>query len=225
MGAAMQQVFMTREEYKEVREEDRAWRYLRRPLCLLATFLLFVVIIVSSSVSLSIVFPRKSQAFCSKHPIPPSGILDDSMHSYYFTEYEATQYFWLVVFLPTTALFLVSAIYLFAGRDICQYLKVQVLFVWIWKSHVMFEIVLDLLWSLNFWQYVDEYLLAYDGKRKDIIHVWKWNLRKGCIWSWNRILVMHKKYAIGHGNMSRRDFYMIETEGICICIQLCKLKW
>jgi translation initiation factor 3 subunit L len=115
MSAALQQAFMTREEYQEVREEDRAWRHLRRPLALLAGFLIFLVILAASSVSLSIVFPGKAQPFCSKHPIPPSGILDDSMHSYYFTEYEATQYFWLVVFVPTAVLFVVSAAYLFAG--------------------------------------------------------------------------------------------------------------
>ncbi|KAI5058235.1 hypothetical protein GOP47_0026405 [Adiantum capillus-veneris] len=72
-----------------------------------------------ASVALHIVFPSGGGSpFCSKHPIPASGITDDSMHSYYFTEYEATQYFWLVAFIPTFVVFFVSAVYLFAGMAV-----------------------------------------------------------------------------------------------------------
>ncbi|MCO5608967.1 hypothetical protein L7F22_063185 [Adiantum nelumboides] len=119
MAILLRQTLMSREEYMEVREEDRVLKQLQRPLCLLAAASLFTVVATSAAVALYIVFPSGGGSpFCSKHPIPASGITDDSMHSYYFTEYEATQYFWLVAFIPTFLVFFISAIYLFAGMAV-----------------------------------------------------------------------------------------------------------
>eukprot|EP00250_Pteridium_aquilinum_P014482 c22018_g1_i1 orf=169-1056(+) len=119
LGTMFRQAFMTREEYREVREDERAWRQLQRPLSLVAAAALLVLVSVGALLALCIIFPSGGTSpFCSKHPIPPSGITDDSMHSYYFTEYEATQYFWFVVFIPTFLVFFVSAIYLIAGMAV-----------------------------------------------------------------------------------------------------------
>ncbi|KAH7289932.1 hypothetical protein KP509_30G024500 [Ceratopteris richardii] len=116
MGLMLRQAMMTNEEYSELREGERVWNRLQRPLSLVAGVFLFTLALTGAVVACNVVFPPGGGTpFCSKHPIPASGITDDSMHSYYFTEYEATQYFWLAAFVPSFLIFFVSAIYLVAG--------------------------------------------------------------------------------------------------------------
>lgn len=119
LAHALRQVFMSKDEYRELREEEKIWPWLQRPFLICLAASLFIALLVAALVSLNVVFPGSgNRPFCSKHPIPDSGITDDSMHSFFFTEYEATQYFWLVVFIPTALVFCGSVAYLIAGMAV-----------------------------------------------------------------------------------------------------------
>lgn len=124
LGDALRQAFMPKFEYQNLREEDRAWIRLQRPLltCILAS--ISVSIMISTLISLKIVFPGDNirRPFCNDLRIQPisvnvSGGGDSDIYpgAFYLTDQETVDYFWMVVFLPSALLFGASALYLVAG--------------------------------------------------------------------------------------------------------------
>eukprot|EP00249_Psilotum_nudum_P014349 c24778_g1_i1 orf=636-1514(-) len=123
IGEVLRQAFMSREEYQELREEEKVWRWLKRPLIMCVATVIWIGVIASAVISLNVVFPSGGGVpFCSKHGIQPLSLnmsdVGDSVHSFFLTEYEAAQYFWLAVFIPTALVFCVSVTYLLAGMAV-----------------------------------------------------------------------------------------------------------
>lgn len=111
VGDALRQAFMPKDEYESLREEEKAWGRLQRPLVMMCVTVIWVGIVVSVVLALVVVFPGKGERpFCQKRRIQalPSA-------AYLLTEEEAVQYFWFGLFLPTNIFFGVSIIYLLAG--------------------------------------------------------------------------------------------------------------
>lgn len=110
-GDALRQAFMPQDEYESLREEEKVWGRLQRPLVMMFVTVIWVGIVVSAVLALVVVFPGKGERpFCQKRRIQalPSA-------AYLLTEEEAVQYFWFGLFLPTNILIGVSIIYLLAG--------------------------------------------------------------------------------------------------------------
>lgn len=110
-GDALRQAFMPKDEYESLREEEKVWGRLQRPLVMMFVTVIWVGIVVSAVLALVVVFPGKGErSFCQKRRIQalPSA-------AYLLTEEEAVQYFWFGLFLPTNILIVVSIIYLLAG--------------------------------------------------------------------------------------------------------------
>ncbi|KAL5729189.1 hypothetical protein ACHQM5_002170 [Ranunculus cassubicifolius] len=121
---ALRQVFMPKHEYQSLREEDKAWTRLQRPLILFAIGILWSTIIVSVLISLNIVFPKDEgrRPFCDDRRLQPILINNETMSdsdlfsgAFFLTEKEAADYFWIVVFIPSAIVFGVSVVYLLAG--------------------------------------------------------------------------------------------------------------
>ncbi|XP_020872498.1 uncharacterized protein LOC9305320 isoform X2 [Arabidopsis lyrata subsp. lyrata] len=90
IGDALRQAFMPKQEYESLREEDRALIKLQRPTLI--------------DVKLQ--------------PLPIYGKARDSdlfPGAFYLTDQETVDYYWMVVFVPSTIIFLVSSVYLVAG--------------------------------------------------------------------------------------------------------------
>ncbi|EOA17128.1 hypothetical protein CARUB_v10005389mg [Capsella rubella] len=123
IGDALRQAFMPKQEYESLREEDRAWIKLQRPTLMSIVAFLCFVIFTCTIVSLKIVFPSNvlKRPFCSDvklQPLPMYGKARDSdlfPGAFYLTDQETVDYYWMVVFLPSTIIFLVSSVYLVAG--------------------------------------------------------------------------------------------------------------
>ncbi|KAJ8751616.1 hypothetical protein K2173_025769 [Erythroxylum novogranatense] len=126
IGDALRQAFMPKREYESLREEDRAWTKLQRPLLLCAVALICLFIFVCSAVSLKIVFPGEGgkRPFCSHRRLQPlpinfrgsgSGDSDLFPGAFYLTDQETVDYYWMVVFIPSFIIFLASLAYLVAG--------------------------------------------------------------------------------------------------------------
>ncbi|KAG7545322.1 hypothetical protein ISN44_As12g008010 [Arabidopsis suecica] len=123
IGDALRQAFMPKQEYESLREEDRAWIKLQRPTLISIVALLSFVIFTCTIVSLKIVFPSNvlKRPFCSDvklQPLPIYGKARDSdlfPGAFYLTDQETVDYYWMVVFVPSTIIFLVSSVYLVAG--------------------------------------------------------------------------------------------------------------
>ncbi|GLJ29391.1 hypothetical protein SUGI_0579540 [Cryptomeria japonica] len=112
-GDALRQAFMPKDQYEALREEDKAWARLQRPLIMVLLTLIGAAVVISVALTLSVVFPPKGEhAFCQRTRIQP---LHMNGRAYNFTDEEAAQYFWMAVFLPTAILFGVSLVYLLAG--------------------------------------------------------------------------------------------------------------
>lgn len=124
IGDALRQAFMPKQEYESLREEDRAWIKLQRPTLMSIVALLSFVIFTCTIVSLKIVFPSNvlKRPFCSDvklQPLPIYGKARDSdlfPGAFYLTDQETVDYYWMVVFVPSTIIFLVSSVYLVAGE-------------------------------------------------------------------------------------------------------------
>eukprot|EP01018_Ginkgo_biloba_P001345 Gb_25871 [translate_table: standard] len=111
VGDALRQAFMPKDEYENLREEEKVWGRVQRPLIMTFVTVVWIGIIVSALVTLNVVFPANGERpFCQKRRIQP---LPASAYS--LTEEEAAQYYWLVVFVPTALIFCVSILYLLAG--------------------------------------------------------------------------------------------------------------
>ncbi|XP_047322156.1 uncharacterized protein LOC124926040 [Impatiens glandulifera] len=127
IGDALRQAFMPKHEYESLREEDRACLRLRRPLLITCVALILLAIVVSTSISLSIVYPRDGlkRPFCSDLRLLPlsinatvaSAVGDSDLlpRAFYLTDQETVDYFWMVLFVPSTMLFLISLVYLLPG--------------------------------------------------------------------------------------------------------------
>ncbi|KAI3973153.1 hypothetical protein MKW92_013383 [Papaver armeniacum] len=124
---ALRQAFMPKHEYESLREEEKAWSRIQRPVVLVIVVILGLMVLISVTISLNIVFPSDigSRPFCHQRvEINDNGLLGGSGESdlfpgaFYLTEQEAVDYFWMVVFIPSAIIFLVSSIYLLAGMAV-----------------------------------------------------------------------------------------------------------
>lgn len=140
LGDALRQAFMPKHEYESLREEEKAWQKLQRPAILFSLALVFITILVSTLVSLNIVFPADplKRPFCNDIRIQPlpinltsalsdsvvrpgtdAGIHGDSdlfLSAFVLTDQETVDYYWMVVFIPSTLVFAASVVYLVAGE-------------------------------------------------------------------------------------------------------------
>ncbi|XP_065849656.1 uncharacterized protein [Euphorbia lathyris] len=123
IGDALRQAFMPKHEYENLREEDRAWIKIQRPILMSSLTVISLVILVCTVVSLKIVFPGDSvrRPFCSHRRLQPlplnvKGSDSDLLpHAFYLTDQETVDYYWMVVFIPSAIIFLASILYLGAG--------------------------------------------------------------------------------------------------------------
>ncbi|KAL9440199.1 hypothetical protein AB3S75_018958 [Citrus x aurantiifolia] len=125
IGDALRQAFMPKHEYESLREEDKAWVKLQRPFLISALTLICIVVAVCTIVSLKIVFPSDygRRPFCSDVRLQPlqinvkgeGGDSDLFPGAFYLTDQETVDYYWMVVFIPSTIIFLASIVYLVAG--------------------------------------------------------------------------------------------------------------
>lgn len=131
IGDALRQAFMPKHEYQSLREEEKAWHKLRKPLILISVTLISLAVLISSAISLSIVFPADNlrRPFCRDARIQPlsvnftaqtaasgdGGELDLLPGAFVLTDQEAVDYYWMVVFVPSAMVFAASSVYLIAG--------------------------------------------------------------------------------------------------------------
>ncbi|KAA8525287.1 hypothetical protein F0562_007142 [Nyssa sinensis] len=124
IGDALRQAFMPKHEYESLREEDRAWLRLQRPLLMCTLALITLAITISTLISFSIVFPGDNgrRPFCADRRLQPlsinitsGGDLDLIPGAFYLTDQETVDYYWMVVFIPSAMVFFASAVYLVAG--------------------------------------------------------------------------------------------------------------
>ncbi|RRT33260.1 hypothetical protein B296_00057014, partial [Ensete ventricosum] len=125
---------MPKREYERLREEERAWGRLQRPLVTSAAAAVGFAVLVAVIVNLSIVFPREAsqRPFCRDWKVLQALQLNVSQESelhryrgaFYLTDQEAVDYYWMVVFVPSAVVFVISVAYLVAGEQcINRYLK------------------------------------------------------------------------------------------------------
>ncbi|CAN1785169.1 hypothetical protein LINPERHAP1_LOCUS16787 [Linum perenne] len=122
---ALRQAFMPKQEYESLREEEKAWSKLQRPLFASAVAFVCLAILVCSVVSLRIVFPANGvrRPFCSDRRLQPlsinvkgGGDSDLFPGAFYLTDQEIADYYWMVFFIPSAILFCASFPYLAAGK-------------------------------------------------------------------------------------------------------------
>ncbi|KAJ9183487.1 hypothetical protein P3X46_007332 [Hevea brasiliensis] len=123
LGDALRQAFMPKHEYESLREEDKAWVKLQRPVLMGIVAVICLMILICAVVSLKIVFPGDSgkRPFCSDRRLQPlpinvkGGDSDLFPGAFYLTDQETVDYYWMVVFVPSMIIFLASVTYLGAG--------------------------------------------------------------------------------------------------------------
>lgn len=135
IGDALRQAFMPKHEYESLREEEKAWHKMQKPLIVLALTLILLAISVSTAISLKIVFPADNlrRPFCRDLRIQPlsvnftasaaaagggDGDSDLFPSAFVLTDQETVDYYWMVMFVPSSMLFAVSAVYLVAGEEL-----------------------------------------------------------------------------------------------------------
>ncbi|KAK6912716.1 hypothetical protein RJ641_022317, partial [Dillenia turbinata] len=124
---ALRQAFMPRHEYESLREEDRALVRLQRPLVISAFVVISLAVSISTLISLKIMFPNDpgKRPFCGDlrvSPIPINGSDSDLLPgAFYLTDQETVDFFYAVVFVPSSMVFGVSVIYLLAGIAVAYY--------------------------------------------------------------------------------------------------------
>lgn len=127
IGDALRQAFMPKHEYESLREEDKAWTRLQRPILIGSIGIICLAIFVCTVISLKILFPRDvlKRPFCDDwrlQPLPLSvkgggtGDSDLLTGAFYLTDQETVDYYWMVVFIPSMVIFLASVAYLVAGQ-------------------------------------------------------------------------------------------------------------
>ncbi|KAK1264581.1 hypothetical protein QJS04_geneDACA019429 [Acorus gramineus] len=122
IGDALRQAFMPKREYESLREEEKVWGRLQRPLFVALAAAVTFSIAGFVYLSLAIAFPPESgrRPFCRDRRIHPLSVnVDDEPDLYrgslYLTDEEVSEYYWLVVFVPSLIVFLASVVYLLAG--------------------------------------------------------------------------------------------------------------
>ncbi|XP_010924588.1 uncharacterized protein [Elaeis guineensis] len=124
IGDALRQAFMPKHEYESLREEEKAWGRLQRPLAVALAAAFGLAVVVAVSVSMSIVFPGEAarRPFCRDpriQALPMNTSQEPDLYGYhgafYLTDEEAADYYWLVVFIPSAIVFLASVVYLLAA--------------------------------------------------------------------------------------------------------------
>ncbi|POO03943.1 Transmembrane protein [Trema orientale] len=123
IGDALRQAFMPKHEYESLREEDRAWGKLQRPLLVVSMALVCLVVMVCTIIALKIVSPADAsrRPFCGDRALQPlqmnvkGGDSDLFPGAFYLTDQQTVDYFWMVVFIPSMIVFLLTAVYLIAG--------------------------------------------------------------------------------------------------------------
>lgn len=125
-GDALRQAFMPKAEYESLRDEQRAWKKLARPLVMGVVTFVWACVAVAFLVIIDIEFgvTEREWPFCERKRVErlhvvaegpsPSGSRD-SRATYLLTEEEAAEYFWIVIFVPTSVIFGVAVVYLLAG--------------------------------------------------------------------------------------------------------------
>ncbi|PPD99323.1 hypothetical protein GOBAR_DD03645 [Gossypium barbadense] len=73
LGDALRQAFMPKHEYESLREEDKAWTKLQRPILIGSIVIICVAIFVGMIISLKIVFPGDDlkRPFCDDRRLQP----------------------------------------------------------------------------------------------------------------------------------------------------------
>ncbi|XP_021275768.1 uncharacterized protein LOC110410426 [Herrania umbratica] len=126
IGDALRQAFMPKHEYESLREEDKAWTKLQRPILIGSIGIICLAIFVCTIISLKIVFPGDDlkRPFCDDRRLQPlpvnvkgggGGDSDLLPGAFYLTDQETVDYYWMVVFIPSMIIFLASVLYLVAG--------------------------------------------------------------------------------------------------------------
>ncbi|XP_027355794.1 uncharacterized protein LOC113865445 [Abrus precatorius] len=124
IGDALRQAFMPKREYESLREEDKAWGKLQRPVTVAFVSVIWLTIIVCTVISLKIVFPGRDgkRPFCVDRRLQSiqigiKGGSDSDLFpgAFYLTDQEIADYYWMVVFIPSMIVFLISVAYLIAG--------------------------------------------------------------------------------------------------------------
>lgn len=128
IGDALRQAFMPKREYESLREEEKAWGKLQRPLITTFVGVIWLVIFVCTVISLKIVFPSNDgrRPFCVDRRLQPlplgtKGGSDSDIFpgaAFYLTDQEIADYYWMVIFIPSMIIFLASVVYLIAGKDL-----------------------------------------------------------------------------------------------------------
>ena len=125
LGDALRQTFMPTHEYESLREEDKAWTKLQRPILIGSMGVICLAIFVCTIISLKIVFPGDvlKRPFCDDRRLQPlplnvkgGGDSDLLPGAFYLTDQETVDYYWMVVFIPSMIIFLASVAYLVAGQ-------------------------------------------------------------------------------------------------------------
>ncbi|KAK2983863.1 hypothetical protein RJ640_012511 [Escallonia rubra] len=107
LGDALRQAFMPKHEYEILRDEDKAWHRLQRPVLLSILTLITLAILISTVISMKIVFPSNNgrRPFCRDLRIQPLSInvslgvdSDRLAGAFYLTDQETVGYYWMVVF-------------------------------------------------------------------------------------------------------------------------------
>ncbi|KAJ0989253.1 hypothetical protein J5N97_007609 [Dioscorea zingiberensis] len=130
LGDALRQAFMPKREYDSLRDEEKAWGRLQRPLTAGLAGAVAFSVVISVSVSLSIAFPGdvNRRPFCKQRrmqALPVNVTQEPDLYGYhgafYLTDEEAADYYWMVVFVPSAIVFSASALYLLAGVAVAYY--------------------------------------------------------------------------------------------------------
>ncbi|KAK3024268.1 hypothetical protein RJ639_043962 [Escallonia herrerae] len=123
LGDALRQAFMPKHEYETLRDEDKAWHRLQRPVLLSILTLITLAIVISTVISTKIVFPSNNgrRPFCRDLRIQPLSInvslgvdSDRLAGGFYLTDQETVDYYWMVVFVPSA----MSAFGIFEGTSV-----------------------------------------------------------------------------------------------------------
>lgn len=120
---ALRQAFMPKREYESLREEQKAWGKLQRPATISSVAIIWLAIIVSTVISLKIVFPGSDgkRPFCVRKiqsieiGMKGGSYSDLIPGAFYLTDQEIADYYWMVVFIPSFIVFVLSGVYLIAG--------------------------------------------------------------------------------------------------------------
>ncbi|KAE8664270.1 eukaryotic translation initiation factor 3 subunit L-like [Hibiscus syriacus] len=107
---------MPKHEYESLREGDKAWTKLQRPILIGFIGIICIAIFACTVISLKIVFPGDvlKRPFCDDRRLQPlplnakgGGVGDSDLYpgAFYLTDQETVDYYWMVVFIPSMVIF------------------------------------------------------------------------------------------------------------------------